>query len=267
MQKIGVDTRIKAYDIMNEMRGKGLEENYIIDKINKNFGLTTPTLKDWFSNRKSPYKRGIKYNKELFYVLGALLGDGCIYQWRNEHQIWLIGDYNFTSKYSSKISLCIGRKVKNYAKGKRNHWFVKISNIELYNLFKEIRQDYKKLLGLILKGEIRENSLQFIEGFFDAEGCVKIIKESVRKTPKICLDITNVNYQLLEIVRNLIKENLQIEARYSIQKADSVKNKQMTYHLRIYKKRDIKRFFDNISTTKLKPEKIIYVENWLNNGK
>ena len=35
------------------------------------------------------------------------------------------------------------------------------------------------------------------------------------------------------------------------------------YHLRIYKKEFVKRFFDNINTTKLKEEKIIYLENWL----
>jgi hypothetical protein len=32
------------------------------------------------------------------------------------------------------------------------------------------------------------NALQLIEGFFDAEGCVKVIKEKVRKTPKVNLD-------------------------------------------------------------------------------
>ena len=39
------------------------------------------------------------------------------------------------------------------------------------------------------------------------------------------------------------------------------------YHLRIYKKEFIRRFFENINTTKLKEEKISYVDNWLSNGK
>ena len=29
----------------------------------------------------------------------------------------------------------------------------------------------------------------------------------------------------------------------------------------------IRRFFENISTTKLKEEKVTYLQNWLNNGK
>ena len=106
----------------------------------------------------------------------------------------------------------------------------------------------------------------FVEAFFDAEGCVKIIKEKIRKTPKICLDTTNTNLKLLDLIRRLLKEHLGIEARYSIQKADGIKNKQIAYHLRIYKKEFVKKFFENISTTKLKEEKVLYVKNWLNNG-
>ena len=40
-----------------------------------------------------------------------------------------------------------------------------------------------------------------------------------------------------------------------------------SYHLRIYKKEYIRNFLKNFNTTKLKPEKVIYVDNWLNNGK
>lgn len=43
--------------------------------------------------------------------------------------------------------------------------------------------------------------------------------------------------------------------------------RQRVYHLRIYKKEYVKRFLDSISTTKLKEEKMSYVENWLTNDK
>ncbi len=109
-----------------------------------------------------------------------------------------------------------------------------------------------------------------IEGFFDAKGCIKIIKEKIRrKTPKICLDITNTNFKILELVRQLLKEHLNIEARYSSQAEHMGKDGYMrkrVYHLRIYKKEFVRKFLENIDTTKLKEEKIIYVKNWLNNG-
>jgi hypothetical protein len=113
----------------------------------------------------------------------------------------------------------------------------------------------------------KKSRLRFVEGFFDAEGCVKIIKEPVRITPKICLDICNTNKIFLDAIQKILHEDLKIEARYSIQNPNpnwKGKNKQLAYHLRIYKKEFVHTFFDNISTTKLKEEKRIYVNNWLN---
>ncbi|MEK6842094.1 MAG: LAGLIDADG family homing endonuclease [Nanoarchaeota archaeon] len=206
--------------------------------------------------------------KELFYVLGALLGDGCAYHWKkgNTKSLILIGDERLTKKYTEKLSKCSTNNVKNYIDRNKNIWFVRVGNITLYNLFKEIRLDLKKLESLIEKGNYKDNSIEFIEGFFDAEGCVKIIREKVRKTPKICLDIANTNLEILNLIENLIRINLGINSKISKQ-IDKRKNRKIMYHLRIYKKEDIGKFLKNIKTTKLKPEKIAYVDNWLNNGR
>ncbi|MEK6957575.1 MAG: LAGLIDADG family homing endonuclease [archaeon] len=208
----------------------------------------------------------LEFNNELFYVLGALLGDGCIYHWGKEHQVWLVGDEAFTKKFADKLSFCIGRVVKNYPNRKRGYWFVKISNIKLYDLFGDIRNNLEKIGVLAEKSDKHVTSLLFVEGFFDAEGCVKIIKEKVRKTPKICLDITNTNHGLLEIIRGMLDSELGITANYSSQEAHLGKDgfyRKKIYHLRIYKKEYIRKFFENIHTTKLKKEKIGYAENWL----
>lgn len=209
-------------------------------------------------------------NHHLFYVLGALLGDGCLYHWKNNYYyVILIGDEKFTAKYADRVTQCTGIKSKNYINRSQNVWFVRCNNFRLYLLFKKVREDLNYLEELMKQSD--ENSaLLFIEGFFDAEGCVKIIKEEVRKTPKICLDITNTNFKFLELIRKLLKHYLNIEARYSAQDAYLSKDgfmRQRVYHLRIYKKEYVKRFLENINTTKLKEEKVIYVENWLNNGK
>lgn len=258
--------RIDAFAYFNELKGRGFSTKEIIEKVRQKFSIPKGTLYCWAEGRNSPLGSigKLASTKELFYVLGAMLGDGCIYHWRNEHQVWLIGDERFTKKFANKLSVCIGGKVKNYKKRKRNYWFVKISNIQLYNLFHDIRRDLQKLTLMIEKGDYYENSTEFIEGLFDAEGCVKIIKEKVRKTPKICLDITNTNKAILDIARLLLKSTLNIEAHYSIQKADGIKNKQTAYHLRIYKKEYVKKFFETLDTTKLKPEKEQYLQNWLN---
>ena len=133
-------------------------------------------------------------------------------------------------------------------------------------LFKQIRNDLNYFDSFIKESNYHSNSLAVIEGFFDAEGCVKIIKEPTRITPKICLDICNTNFEQLELIRVLLEKHLNILARYSNQESFVAKDgfvRKKTYHLRIYKKSYVRIFFDNISTTKLKKEKKIYLKTWL----
>jgi hypothetical protein len=260
------EIRLKAFDLLNELKSDNVPRKEIIDKIKTEFGIPFGTLYDWYRGTNYPYGRKgeLKYNQELFYVLGALLGDGCVYRWKITHNhVILVGDRKFTLKYANMLMPCVGISVKPYIDRSKNIWFVKTNNFKLYSLFKKVRGDLSYLKQIIRQSG-KNSSLLFVEGFFDAEGCVKIIKEKVRKTPKICLDFTNTDRELLEIVREILQDVLEIDAKYSIQNADISKNKKECYHLRIYKKEFVKRFFDNITTTKLKEEKIPYVKNWLN---
>lgn len=259
--------RLEAFDMLQKLKNENVSRQEIVNKINKKFGIPIVTAYDWYRNKHLPYgRRGdIVYRAELFYVLGALLGDGCVYNWKTTNNyVILIGDKSFTTKYANMLTLCIGKKSKPYIDRSKNVWFVRSNNFKLYYLFKRIRKDINYLENLMNQNDECCKVL-FIEGFFDAEGCVKIIKEKIRKTPKICLDVTNTNYEFLELVRKLLKEQLNIESKYSIQEYKN-NNKKTTYHLRIYKKEYVKRFFENISTTKLKEEKVIYLKNWLNSG-
>lgn len=260
--------RIKVFDLLNELKGNGMSRKEIVDKLHNEFDIPIGALYDWHSGKFCPYgRRGeLTYRAELFYVLGALLGDGCLYNWKiTNNFIILVGDKKFTTKYAYMLSMCTSRVVKPYIIRSKNIWFVRSNNFRLYSLFKKIRDDLSYLEQLV-SPNYKKSALMFIEGFFDAEGCVKIIKEKVRKTPKIRLDMTNTNYDYLEIIRKLLQNILNIESRYSIQKPELGKDGRMrkkAYHLRIYRKEFVKKFFENISTTKLKEEKIPYVENWL----
>lgn len=196
-------------------------------------------------------------------MLGALLGDGCLYRYKiTQHRVILIGDKNFTTKYSDQLFLCTNKKDKAYINRSKNIWFVNSNNFKLFSLFQKTRHNINYLEKLI-KENGKEASILFVEGFFDAEGCVKIIKEKIRKTPKICLDITNTNYDYLEIIKNILKDIFKIEARYSTQKAYIGKDgfqRKTCYHLRIYKKEYVKIFIENIHTTKLKDKKVFHVK-------
>lgn len=107
------------------------------------------------------------------------------------------------------------------------------------------------------------NHKLFIEGFFDAEGCVKVIERTTRITPKICLDFTNTRRDLLDLVKDILWKIFRIEARYSVQAYEAASGMKIAYHLRIYRKEFVSKFLDEIHTTKLTPEKSVYVKKWL----
>ncbi|HLC61048.1 MAG TPA: LAGLIDADG family homing endonuclease [Candidatus Nanoarchaeia archaeon] len=260
------ELRLKAFDLLQELKSKNVDRKEITNRLYTEFGINRGTLIQWYDGDYIPYGRKgeLIFNPELFYVLGALLGDGCVYNWKiTQNYVILIGDYNFTTKFANMIYQCTGTKIKAYIDRSKNIWFVRYNNFKLYSLFKNIRVNLGHLKELI---KDKKSALLFVEGFFDAEGCIKIVKEESRKTPKICLDITNTNFEIQELVKKLLKDNLNIEAKYSNQeyfvgKDGSIRKK--VYHLRIYKKGYIKIFFENIKTIKLYSDKIPYVENWL----
>ena len=158
---------------------------------------------------------------QLLYVLGALLGDGCPYLWRSRYQVWLVGEEDFSAKYAEKISTVIGRQVKHYKYGKKNAWFVEVQNAELYFLLREARRDPSILERLVEQAGMGRGWLELVDGFFDAEGCVKVTKERVRKTPKICLDACNADLPLIEAVRSATTKSLGIQSHLSTPESES----------------------------------------------
>lgn len=264
--------RMSSFDLLKELKQEGISCEGASELVHNQTGISKSSLHDWYYSKYAPHgRRGyLNITPDLFYVLGALFGDGCIYKYRTtNHYIILAGDYDFATKYANRLSKCIGKKNNPYIDRNKNVWIVRANNHKLFRLFRNLREDIESLSSM-LKNSTTSSSMLFLEGFFDAEGCVKIIKDRYRKTPKICLDITNTNYQLLELLRNIMKEKMGIAARYSIQNAYTGKDghcRKKTYHLRVYKKAFVKIFLDNISTTKLKREKIPYVNNWFGNGK
>lgn len=264
------ETRMKAFDLLCKLKVKNVPKKNILNRLFVQFDLPKGTLDGWYSNKAVPAGRkgNILLTPELFYVLGALLGDGCLYRWKpNNNFVILVGDENFAKKYAEKVRICTAQQTKAYPNRSQNIWFVKSNNFELYCMFEKCRKNLGYLDELLEERGISV-VLSFIEGFFDAEGCVKIIKEKVRKTPKICLDMTNTNFALLELIRKFLEKVLDIEAKYSSQEAYIGKDgfkRQKIFHLRIYKKEFVRRFFETINTTKLKAEKTQFVKNWIGN--
>lgn len=241
----------------------------IIDNLSKKYDISLSTLYEWHRGKTVPWGRKgrIWSQPELAYVIGALLGDGCAYRWKKGYNyVILSGSKKFSQKFAKKLNQCSNIQVKAYPNRTRNHWFVQVNNFELFEMFVKSRENLLSFQYLVSEPK---GAIAFIEGFFDAEGCVKIIGKKRRKTPKICLDICNTEKRYLDLIQELFQKHLQITTHYSNQDAyistDGHPRKK-SYHLRIYKKSAVRDFFKNIHTTKLKDGKEKYLEAWLNNG-
>ena len=260
-----LEKRIEAYEKVQELLSRNKSTYAVVHTISKQFGVSQSTVYAWTKGRSPLGRRSgrIAYTKELFYVIGSILGDGSIYFWKNGYTIWLLGEREFCLKYARIIPSCTSsRSATAYPYRGRNVWFVKFHNAELYFLIRQIRKDLGILSNLLKCGNISANRVNLIEGFFDAEGCVKVIKERVRRTPKICLDFSNTDANLLDLIQKALKCALGIEATLTSQK-DKRPNRKMMYHLRIYSKDGVRKFFQHLSTIKNNSEKARHVENWL----
>ncbi|MAG02232.1 hypothetical protein CMI42_02750, partial [Candidatus Pacearchaeota archaeon] len=175
--------RIKAYKLLNKLKDKGISRPEIIKILIDNYGVNKGRVYDWYSGRNMPWKlkekvEHLEYCEELFYLLGAMLGDGCIYEWKGQFQVKIYGEKEFIEKCAIKLSLCLKKDIKcyyykSYFKTRGSHlWYIQTSHKKLFMLFQSIRTDLGMVLNLMKNKSFKGNSINFIEGFFDAEGCV-----------------------------------------------------------------------------------------------
>ncbi len=202
---------------------------------------------------------------ELWYVVGAVLGDGYLFRSRAGYLVGLdVRSKEFSETFAKKESAVIGRPVKSYYYAGNKVWFVRVKNFELFSLIKRIREEPSLLMTCLQETQDDLNELEFLSGFFDAEGCIKEVKERTRRTAKVCIDITNTDKRLLDVVNTLIRRGIGCKGRYSIQE-DSRRVRKTTFHLRLYAKANVKAFLERVHTVKLTPEKRRTLDTWLSN--
>ena len=74
------NNRLRAFDTLQLLKRDNTPRKECIDKIQEKFGIPRETIYDWYRNRMPWGRKGkIIHKPDLFYVLGALLGDGCLY--------------------------------------------------------------------------------------------------------------------------------------------------------------------------------------------
>ena len=104
--------RLEAYDNLIRLKNKKVIRKEIIDQIHETYGIPIGALYAWYSGTQIPFGRKgrLSHKPALFYVLGALLGDGCLYKYREScNYVIVVGDQRFANKYARKVSVCTNK--------------------------------------------------------------------------------------------------------------------------------------------------------------
>ena len=162
------------------------------------------------------------------YLMGVLFGDGtCNYSKSNRaYQVWIdqhIKNEDIAKKTKS-LFIDSGFNVHYYYF--LNKVRVRVYSKELYKLFKEMRLNPKDYFNNLSN----HDKLEFIAGFFDAEGTV---------TDRYVM--YNMEKKLLDVMKSF----LEVSIKCYIYKFGKV------YGLQIYRKNDMKKFKEIIPSIKI----------------
>lgn len=135
-------------------------------------------------------------NKEYFYLLGVLLGDGNI---KKDGIRIFVKDRDFIEKCQKCIKKCLNEEVR--IKWRKNNGFGKKSYLwgVLYHsktLVKIIQEDIKNLKNQ----ENQEKMIAFLEGIYDSEGCVDEKRKRIRLSMRIIFA-----KQIIQTISNFLK--------------------------------------------------------------
>jgi hypothetical protein len=230
--------------------------------IRKRNWKKNPNYKLINSRLKKPILNSKKLTSELAYIIGVILGDGCL--------------KNYKYKKSSFYLICLGVKNKEFALKFKNYlekWSglrVKI-NIVNSKTFKQgfyyrvilyskiifnILQNYIKELNKNILNSQKKYQIAFLEGLYDSEGSVSFnyYKGYANKVISFC----NTNKTIIDLVQNILN-NYKIQTHLIQEKLNSGKK---CYYIKIYKQENFIKFYNLINfSIRYKQNKLEKISN------
>lgn len=197
--------------------------------------------------RKPRYHPDLSPSPELSYLLGALVGDGCICEVNYQITLGAI-DKEFVEKTSSFLQKVMGRErpYPIFIRERKGSW----RKLYIVNALSEEFYEYLKQGWSMHRDVIERCPEDFLMGLFDSEGGVYVNgrQKDVR--------LTNTNRELIFYTQELLKK-LGISALIY----EEIRNKYRTcYHLLIRRYEDIIKFAKRVGfTIKRKEEKLLVI--------
>jgi len=199
-----LELRIKLFDEVRRLRGLGLSYREIINEIERIHGvmLYPSHISGWLRGIHDPYKQRrhiptldhLRPSEELAYIIGAVLGDGCVCLSQKYHYLVAlkVKDLEFAEEFARCIAKVLGRNPPKPIPLKDGKFVVVVVSKTLYELLKKpinidrIRRYIEHCIDCICT---------FLRGFFDSEG-------SIDKDGEI--QVYNTDKSLLEYIKELL---------------------------------------------------------------
>ena len=120
------------------------------------------------------------YTKDFAYLIGSLLGDGCLYVGKNSYQFSITSeDYDFCEKCYNIVNNLFNKKgrIKAVEKnGQISYYQLVICSKQIVYFLKEITEDKKKIPKFINKNKDFKKS--FCQGLMDSDGWISKVNAS-----------------------------------------------------------------------------------------
>lgn len=171
----------------------------------------------------------------LSYILGVLLGDGWLYNYKNNYFIGLdTKDYSFNkSFYDSLKMINLNPNIFGIRKGK--YWRTLASSKIFYWWFRELKpRDIENVAS--------KYPLQFLKGFYESEGCLSINHDKRYNKNYFILIMVSMDKNTMNLVK-LLMERLSFHPRINLRK---YKNFKPLWRLHLGIQEEIKSFIKKI---------------------
>lgn len=229
-----------VYELAMELEKQG----YGYRRISKMLGIPEGTVNSWLYMGKNPTNKLNSFDStpspELSYVVGAVLGDGCLFYSRGYWIQLVVKDREFVDYFSQCLAKLLKRKEayplfeRNDNNGQSKMYGVRVASKLFWSWLKEWE---------VHKNVIESNPESFLRGLYDSEGSIC----KYREKEHLAIILANTKRELLELAKNLLKK-LGIDSRiYAIN--DRRKNHKICYRLVITSKDNLLLFYDKVGFT------------------
>ncbi len=168
--------------------------------------------------------------KTIGYILGVLKGDGYIHADKKGHYVIALNvkSLKFAKSFRRALKKINLNPIRIFIDGRGTFW-VRAQSKDFYNWYKGL--ELNTIFDLI-KG----NEIEFIRGFYEAEGNVSYGDYTYR------LRISNTNYDILEFIKNYL---ISIGITNTIKQYTNKTSNCVYYQLGIYK--DAEKFLKSVN--------------------